>query len=253
MPIGMKKPVQKEDAKKASSFSNSEVNEDLKETDDLRESSLNEKGTSANKLLKFAPIVVIVVILIVFIKFILGSSGFNEAPNTTGDDNSVVSATESSGAVYDENGNVVSTNGVYDEDGNVIDPKAIDPGIKNSDDYDGDATDQTTAKVYNSADFIKDLNGVDVSAVYNVESRNYVYDYVNYEMRRATIDDGMEIYWVEALYNDKKYRIQIPFCTFIKLKDKGICKVQIEVLNLEGGGKIISFMQVVDDDAGTDD
>lgn len=137
-----------------------------------------------------------------------------------------------------------NNNGIYDEDGNVIAEDAIDPGIV--DYYESEAK-TAPAEVYKASDFIKDLNGLDVSAVYNVQNRSYVQDYVNYETRRAIIDDGMELYWLEITYNDKKYRIQCPFVYFKDLGEKGICKVEMEVLTLEGGGKIISYMQVIPD------
>ena len=137
-----------------------------------------------------------------------------------------------------------SKNNVYDEDGNVIAKDAIDPGIT---DYYASEANTTTEKVYSASDYIKDLNGIDVSAVYNVQNRAYIQDYVNYETRRAIIDDGMELYWLEVVYNDKKYRVQCPFVYFKDLGEKGICKVEMEVLTLEGGGKIISYMQVMPD------
>ena len=150
---------------------------------------------------------------------------------------------DNDGAVYDETGNMI-----YDEDGNAVDRNAVNPGIT---DY-GEENGSTTAVVYSSSDFLKDLNGLDVSAVYNVVSRDYVYDYVNYTAKRAVIDQGMELYWLDVVYNERNYRVQVPFYYFKDLKTTGICKVQIEVLVLEGGGKIISYMNVVDDSAGVD-
>ena len=150
---------------------------------------------------------------------------------------------DNDGAVYDEDGNMI-----YDEDGNAVDRDAVNPGIT---DY-GEENGSTTAVVYSSSDFLKDLNGLDVSAVYNVVSRDYVYDYVNYTAKRAVIDQGMELYWLDVVYNERNYRVQVPFYYFKDLKTTGICKVQIEVLVLEGGGKIISYMNVVDDSAGVD-
>ena len=136
-------------------------------------------------------------------------------------------------AVYDENGNLISNNGVYDADGNVINDDAINPGKTQYSGVDGNST---SAIVYSSSDFIKDLNGLDISA-------SWVNDYVNYERKRAIMDDGMELYWLECTYNSKKYRMQIPFYAFKSLDDTGIIEVTMELLNLEGGEKVISYMQ----------
>lgn len=150
-------------------------------------------------------------------------------------------------AVYDEYGNLISENGIYTPEGEVISDDAINPGMT---DYAESEKNQTTPYVYKDSEFIKDLNGLDVSAVYNVQSRNYVQDYVNYETRRAIMDDGMELYWLEVIYKQKRYRVQVPFYYFKDMGTEGICKVEIEVLTLEGGEKIISYMQVIEDSEG---
>lgn len=153
---------------------------------------------------------------------------------------------ENPSAVYDEKGNLISSNGIYDEDGNIIsdDEDIIKTGLPN---FEKSTNNQTTAVVYSASDFIKDLNGVDVPAVYNVKSRDYVKDFVNYEAKRAIIDDGMEMYWLEVSYNSRRYRVQVPFYVFKDLDKTGICVVELEVLTLEGGEKIISYMQVITD------
>lgn len=145
-------------------------------------------------------------------------------------------------ALFDSYGNVYSYDGVYDLDGNVIDKDAIDPGAA---DYDSSTQSQVPAKVYSSDEFISDLNGVKVPAVYNVKSRDYVEDYVSYTAKRGIIDEGMELYWLDVEYHKKKYRVQVPFYYLKDMQSEGICKVRIEVLTLEGGGKIISYMNVM--------
>ena len=156
------------------------------------------------------------------------------------------STEENPNAIYDDKGEVISTNGIYDTEGNVIsdDEDVIDAGLPT---FDGSGNNTTTAIVYSESDFIKDLNGVDVPAVYNVKSRDYVKDFVNYEAKRAIIDEGMELYWLEVTYSGKKYRVQVPFYVFKDLDKTGICIVELEVLTLEGGEKIVSYMQVITD------
>lgn len=147
--------------------------------------------------------------------------------------------------IYDENGNPVYSK----EDNSVVNDDALDPGAA---DYSNSDKNTTTSKTYDSNETLKDINGVDINATYNVVSRDYLYDYVSYTAKRGIIDDGMEIYWLDADYHGKKYRIQVPFYYFKDFEEKGVCKVQVEVLNIEGGGKVISYMQVVDNDAGVD-
>lgn len=51
---------------------------------------------------------------------------------------------------------------------------------------------------------------------------------------------GNEDKYCYLVYKKKKYRVQVLFYYFKDLDDEGICRVEIEVLNLEGGGQIIS-------------
>lgn len=119
--------------------------------------------------------------------------------------------------------------------------------------YDDSNNNTTSGKVFDENDYVKDLKGADVSAVYSVSSRNYIKTHVSYTAKRAIIDDGMEMYWLDVVYKKKKYRVQVPFYYFKDLDDEGICRVEIEVLNLEGGGQIISYMQVVDESNTSDE
>lgn len=113
--------------------------------------------------------------------------------------------------------------------------------------FDSRENGSTSATVYSANDYIKDLNGNDIPAVYNVANRSYVKDFVNYEAKRAILADGMEMYWLEMQYKNKPYRCQVPYYVFKDLETTGICVVEIEVLTLEGGEQVISYMQVVTD------
>lgn len=220
--------------------------------DDLREEyeeSIKKKKSS----IPIVPILVGAIFIIVIVLVVCLYAYFanqekqptesNVSTETT-TENTEATTGENPNAVYDENGKLISENGVYDLDGNVIDKDANSVGLPNfSDSEEG----TTTEKYFSSSDFVKDLNGLDVPAVYNVKSRSYIKDFVNYDAKRAIMDDGMELYWLEVTYKNKKYRVQCPFYIFKDLDDSGICVVEIEVLNLEGGEKIISYMQVVQD------
>ena len=104
---------------------------------------------------------------------------------------------------------------------------------------------QTSDTLDQVTDFLKDLQGVSIPVDYTVTEINYVRDYVNYTKRRASVDEGMELYWIDIVYNNKKYKCTIPFWRYKAMKDEGICIVEMEVLSLEGGAKVISNMVVV--------
>lgn len=153
------------------------------------------------------------------------------------------------------------SNGVYDVNGNlIVDDKSgyIEPGDNDYNDgltvdENGELSAKTSATVYSSTDFIKDLNGVNIPAVYTVKDISVVYMNVNYEKRRAIMDDGMELYWIEVDYGGKRYRCTTTFARFKVLKNRGICRVCAELLTLENGEHIISYMRVVDDNEGYQD
>lgn len=106
----------------------------------------------------------------------------------------------------------------------------------------------TTARYFDANDFVKDLEGNDVKAVYSYKDRTYIKDHVAYTAKRGIIDDGMEIYWIDVVYKKKKYRVQVPFYYFKDFDDTGICRVEIELLTLDNGSQIISYMQVISED-----
>lgn len=175
------------------------------------------------------------------------SSDINSLQNTISEQSGINNQIASNeNVILDEEGNVISENGIYDEDGNYVSDSEniIKPGIEEYTQEGG----TTTPIVYSADDFIKDLNGVDVNAIYNPKSYSYIYDYVNYEKRRAIMDDGMELYWLDITYHGKQYRCTTPFYIFKSLSNEGICRVKLELLTVEGGGKIISYMRVAEPD-----
>ena len=176
-----------------------------------------------------------------------GTSGTSNTSDTMDDTNGKVDgdgADEETGADGSDS-TTDSGNSIYDENGKTIDPNGINPGEHN---YADSSNNQTSATVYSADDYIKDLNGLDVSAVYRAADISYVTDYISYEAHRAIVDQGMELYWLEAEYNGRKYRVQCPFYYFKTLGATGICKVEVEVVSTTNGGKIITYMQVVPDD-----
>lgn len=109
-------------------------------------------------------------------------------------------------------------------------------------------TNQTTDHLDSADSFVLNLQGESVPVNYTVKTREYVKTHVNYVARRAVIDEGMEMYWLDITYKRKKYRAQVPYYYFKDLEEEGICRMELEVLNLENGGQIISYMQIIGED-----
>lgn len=91
---------------------------------------------------------------------------------------------------------------------------------------------------------VKDLNGKAIDTDFTVRFIQTRSDYINYEKKRAVMGDGIEFYWLEAIYLDKPYKVQVSFKVFKELRPKGIIKVKLEVLTLESGSEIVSYMEV---------
>lgn len=145
-------------------------------------------------------------------------------------------------------------NGDAPEEGTTIE-EGFETGDSNSEGgkYEEGTLTKTTPEHYSSSDFLKDLNGYEIPAVYTVQNVTYDVAHVNYQAKRATIDDGMEFYWLEIDYNGKKYRAQCSYNMFRNLESEGICKVAVEILTLDSGQQVVSYMKVVSEDYTVDD
>lgn len=216
-------------------------------TGDDDDDDFNIEGTAKKRknLLNIAILTAIVVLAGIVLFIYLGKDDTQPTITDAGEDLNAEDGSAPDNGYSDEDPYI------YDEDGNpiysaetneLVDDNAIDPGAP---DYDSSDKSHTTPIVYGADDYLKDINGVAIAANYNVIRRDYVFDYVSYVAKRGIIDDGMEVYWLEADYEGKKYRIQVPFYYFKDFSETGVCRVQIEVLNIEGGGKVISYMNVV--------
>lgn len=211
-----------------------ENNETTETVERLTETDLDSPPSNKNNLVLIGIIAVVAIILISMLQSIFKK----EEPIDLVDDGtgSNVATTQ---AISTESNNTDAqlTTEISGDDGITIGLPEFDPKENG----------QTTAVVYSASDYIKDLNGLDIPAVYEISTRTYVRDFVNYEAKRAIIADGMEMYWLEILYEGKPYRCQVPFYIFQNLDTTGICVVEIELLTLAGGEQVISFMQVVTD------
>lgn len=114
-------------------------------------------------------------------------------------------------------------------------------------DVSGDTVKQNTSKIVSDT-FTTDLNGKPVDEFYEIGSINSVIDFISYTKKRASLDSGVELYWLEGDYKGKKIKLQVPFKIFKELDTKGSTVVDVEVVtvyNKDGQeSKIVTSMSV---------
>ena len=91
---------------------------------------------------------------------------------------------------------------------------------------------------------VKDLNGNPVPSDYKVVNNEEVTDFISFTKYRAPMGNGLEFYWLEATYKNQPYKVQVPYSVYSKLDKEGITVVDMEVLTLEDGSKIVTYMRV---------
>lgn len=109
-----------------------------------------------------------------------------------------------------------------------------------------DTKTSNTASVVESTTLTKDLNKQSIDVNYNVQNIKTVRDYINYEKFRSITDAGLEIYWLEATYKDRKYIVQVPYKIFKELDTKGITVVDVEVVTTDTQSEVVTYMNVVE-------
>lgn len=117
----------------------------------------------------------------------------------------------------------------------------VEPGIPS---FYGVGEEQNDEYLYDSSLITKDLNGNQVPTSYVVVNSETVTDYINYKKYRSATGDGLEFYWLEAEYKGQPYKVQVPYSVYSKLDYSGITVVNMEVLELEDGSKMITYMSV---------
>lgn len=108
----------------------------------------------------------------------------------------------------------------------------------------GQGKTDNSSSLTSSDQILKDLNGNTVPPNYSIREQKTVTDYINYTKYRATTGDGMEFYWLEAIYKKQPYKVQVPYSIYSRLDNEGITVVDAEILVLENGGEIVSYMSV---------
>ena len=120
----------------------------------------------------------------------------------------------------------------------------VEPGIPN---FYGVGADENDDYLYDPSLITKDLNGNQVPTNYVVLDSEEVTDYINYKKYRASTGNGLEFYWLEAEYKGQPYKVQVPYSVYSKLDYSGITVVDMEVLHLEDGSKMVTYMSVRED------
>lgn len=254
MAIGMQKKVQSKeeenldvnDESVSLSFNDDELDDDVDlsfDDDDDDNSKPDKKDSSSALSSKYIIAGVVAVIAIILIVVLIVKL---KKPATTPETSSTTTETTEE---------PISTDNPEAQE--VVDDELTEDQMDNSDlsakdissEFNTDTGEESDAPLTDVENFVKDLDGNDIPSSYHIADRSYTKDYVNYVKRRAVTDDGMELYWLDVVYHDHNYKIQVPFYVFESLDEKGICACTMEVLTLSNGSKVISYMEVVKDAA----
>ena len=120
----------------------------------------------------------------------------------------------------------------------------VKPGIPS---FSGVGAEENDEYLYDPSLVTKDLNGNQVPTNYVVDDSETVTDYITYKKFRAPTGNGLEFYWLEAEYKGQPYKVQVPYSVYSKLDYSGITVVDMEVLELEDGSKMVNYMKVRED------
>lgn len=194
--------------------------EDNSEDDNLIRKKPNTSNSMDNKTIMYVVIGVVVLVLIVGFFFMSSSKKKKEA--------------ELAELQKQQEENIKSSNT----------GSSVEPGIPN---FYGVGADENDTYLYDSSLVTKDLNGSQVAANYTVLDSEEVTDYITYKKYRSAMGNGLEFYWLEAEYKGQPYKVQVPYSVYSKLDYSGITVVDMEVLHLEGGSKMITYMTVRED------
>lgn len=108
----------------------------------------------------------------------------------------------------------------------------------------GTGSQTNQSNLTSSDNILKDLNGNTISPNYNVTLSETVTDFITYTKYRATTGDGIEFYWLDAVYKNQPCKVQVPYSIYSKLDDQGITVVDAEVLTLDNGSQVVTYMSV---------
>lgn len=97
-----------------------------------------------------------------------------------------------------------------------------------------------------SADFRKDFVNTDSGETYVLPIDIIaVNDSVSYTKHRTMTDDGMDMYWVDAVYKSKKTRFTVPYYIWQTLAPQGVMDVVAEVVTDAEGKTFVTSITPV--------
>ncbi len=99
-------------------------------------------------------------------------------------------------------------------------------------DFTGNTNMTTSDTLDNIDEDLEDLFGLSLRVDYTVSKIENITDFVNYQKKRGTWGNGLEIYYLDATYKGAKYFIQVPYKYYKELDDTGIVPVNMEVLRI---------------------
>lgn len=121
------------------------------------------------------------------------------------------------------------------------DDDKVSTGVPN---FYADKNNQNDNNLTSSDKLLTDLNKEPVNVDYKIKQIKTVTEFINYEKFRAKTADGLEFYWLEAIYKDRPYKVQVPLSIYKELENRGITVVDAEVAVLENNSEIVTYMQV---------
>lgn len=210
----------KKPAKSATTLMDDSDTEEDDDDDDIL-SDVESKGKNKNNMLFIVVgAIAIVVVVLLFLLFSGVGRRSQPAPIETGPQSTVVPTPQ-------------ATPGLPDGIG--------------TQDFSQNTTMTTSDTLTNPDAFVEDIYGLSTRVDYTVNRISNVADFVSYEKHRGTWGGGLELYWLDVTYQNKKYVIQVPFEYYKELDDVGIVPVRMEVLTIEGNTPtenltVISYM-----------
>lgn len=95
-------------------------------------------------------------------------------------------------------------------------------------------------------DFRKDFTNIDSPETYELPIKiAAVNDSVSYTKHRTMTDDGMDMYWVDAMYKSKKTRFTLPYYIWQTLSPQGVMDVIVETVVDKGGKTFVTSITAV--------
>lgn len=94
------------------------------------------------------------------------------------------------------------------------------------------------------APFNEDMPTNPETPVWAMASVAMVKDFCNYEKKRSVTGNGLELYWLDCVYKEMPYVIQVKYETYNLLDSKGIVPIIGEKVITTDGVEIITYMSV---------